>query len=171
MKKLYILVPVVLTLLFGGLYYQHRQTAKVAAAAAAQAAEKAAAEEAAKKAEAERQAREDADRRAAERLAEEKRKEDEKAAKWAAVGAQIETDTKTYRAQTEKNAVELKALESRLATLRSEVESARRANLDLALSVEAAQVRKRNAELEIQRLVEMLARKGSTTLGSVTLAP
>lgn len=171
MKKLYILVPVVLTILFGGLYYQHSQESEGADAAAAQAAEKTAAEEAAKKADAERQAREDADRRAAERLAEEKRKEDEKAAKWAAVGAQIEADTVTYRTQAAKNASEVKALEIRLGALRTEVETARRTSLDLALAVEAAQVRKRNAELEIQRLVEMLARKGGTTLGTVALAP
>lgn len=171
MKKLYIAVPLILTVLLGFAYQNHTRQAAVVAAEKAAVAEQLAAAEQAKKAEAERQAREDADRRAAERIAEEKRKEDEKSAKWAAVGAQIAADTETYRAQAARHADEIKARQERLAALRADLEKTRQANLDLDLAVEAARVQKRNAELEIQRLVEMVARKGGTTLGATVLAP
>ena len=171
MNKLYVIVPVVLTLLFGGVYYQHSQQAAVEAAEQAQAAQKAAEIETAKKAEAERQARADADKRAAERLAEEKRKEEEKAAKWAAASRQIADDTAGYVAQAALHEAEVKALEAKLATLRREKDALGQSAFDFAKEVEAARIQKRNAELEIQRLVEMVARKAGTTLGAVPATP
>jgi hypothetical protein len=171
MNKLYVLVPILLTLAFSGVFVVHQKDAEAnKVAVAAEAAQRAEAE-AAKKAEAERQAREDAERRTAERLAEEKRKEEEKRAKWEAAGQQIADDTATYLAQAEKNAAELKALEDKLASLRAEKDSAGQAAFDLAKQVEAARIAKRNAELEIQRLVEMTARRAGTTLGDVTATP
>lgn len=164
MKKLYVVVPVILTLAFGGLYYAHSIEAEKKAVALRLAAEKADAETAAKKAEAERQAREDADRRTAERLAEEKRKEEEKAAKWEAAGKQIAGETTTYQEQAAKTAAEIKTLEAKLIAVRQEKEAASRAVFERARDVEAARIKKRNAELEIQRLVEMVARKGGSTL-------
>ena len=171
MNKLYIIVPVVLCLLFGGVYYKHSVDAAAAAAEAAIVAKKAAEVEAAKKAEAERQAREDADKRAAERIAEEKRKEAEKAAKWAAQSQEIAADTATYLAQAAKNLEEAKTLEAKLTALRAEKDKLSQSAFDYDKEVETARIAKRNAELEIQRLVEMVARKGGTTLGSVTATP
>ena len=171
MNKLYFAVPIVLTVAFSGIYVVHQKGAAEKEAAAAIAATQAAEAEAAKKAEAERQAKADADKRAAERAAEEKRKEDEKAAKWAAAGKQIADDTAAFQAQAEKNLAEVKTLEARLATLRAEKDRASQAVFDAAKAVEAARIQKRAAELEIQRLVEMTARRAGTTLGSVTATP
>jgi hypothetical protein len=171
MNKLYVIVPLLLTLAFGGVYLVHRKEAAAKAEIARVEAARAAADEAAKKAEAERQAREDADRRAAERLAEEKRKEEEKRAKWEAVGKQIVDDTAAYQAQADKNAAEIKALETKLAALRAEKDQMSQTVFDAAKELEAARIAKRNAELEIQRLVEMTARKAGTTLGTVTATP
>lgn len=171
MNKLYIIVPVVLTFLFGGVYYQHTVQAAAEAAEAAIVAQKTAEVEAAKKAEAERQAREDADKRAAERIAEEKRKEAEKAAKWAAQSEEIAADTATYTAQAAKNLAEANTLETKLAALRAEKDKLSQSAFDFDKEVETARIAKRNAELEIQRLVEMVARKGGTTLGGVTATP
>lgn len=171
MNKLYIIAPLALTLAFSGIYVSHSKQAEEKAAVAKLEAEKSAAEALAKKQEAERQAREDAERRAAEREAEEKRKADEKAAKWAAQGQTIAADTAQYQAQAEKNAAELRELEAKLDALRAEKEQAIRTNFDFALEIEAARVAKRNAELEIQRLVEMTARKAGTTLGAVAATP
>ena len=169
--KLYFIVPLLLLVAFGGAYVTHTKNAASNAAAAA--AEEAKAIEAAKekKAEAERQAKADADKRSAERLAEEKRKEDEKRAKWEAAGKQIDEDTAAYRSQAEKNAGRIKDLEAKLAAVLAEKEKASQAAFDLAKEVEAARIRKRNAELEIQRLVEAVARKNGTTLGTVTATP
>ncbi len=171
MNKLYVIVPLILTLAFGGIYLSHRKDAAVKKAEAAQVAARAAEAEAAKKAEAERQAKADADKRAAERLAEEKRKEEEKAAKWAAAGKQIAADTAAYQTQAEKTLAEARALEAKLSALRAEKDRAAQAGFDAALAVEAARVQKRSAELEIQRLVEMTARKAGTTLGGVSATP
>lgn len=171
MNKLYIVVPLVLTLAFSGVYYLHSVEAKEKAVALRIANEKAEAEAAAKKAEAERQAREDADKRTAERLAEEKRKEEERTAKWEAASKQIADETADFLAQAAKTATEVKTLETRVAALRAEKDKATRLVFDRAGAVEAARVKKRNSELEIQRLVEMVARKGGTTLAPVGAIP
>ncbi|MCU0792160.1 MAG: hypothetical protein MUE42_04770 [Opitutaceae bacterium] len=171
MNKLYLIVPFVLLLAFGGVYYQHAQQAEAKAALAAQAAAEEAAAAAAQKAEAERQAREDADRRTAERLAEEKRKEDEKRAKWEATGRQIADSTAEFRAQTAKITAEIAALEAELKSLRERKEAANQAVFDQDLAIERARVARRTAELELQRLVEMAARRAGTTLGDATVFP
>ena len=171
MNKLYLVVPTVLLLVFGGFYYSHSIEAKEKKVAEIAAAEKATAEADAKKAEAERQAKADADKRTAERLAEEKRKEEEKAAKWAAAGKQIADETAAYRAQTLKSEAEIKTLETKLASLRAEKEKTTKAVFDSAGAVEAARIKKRNAELEIQRMVEMVARKGGATLAAGSVIP
>lgn len=171
MKKLYVAVPLALTLAFSGVYYLHSIEAKEKAALARAASEKADAEAAAKKAEAERQAREDAERRTAERLAEEKKKEEEKAAKWEAASRQIAEETAAYKEQAAKTATEITALEAKLAALRQEKDAAARLVFQRAGAVEAARIKKRNAELEIQRLVEMVARKGGATLAPAGAIP
>lgn len=171
MNKLYIIVPLVLTLAFGGIYFSHSKDAAAKAEIARVEAEKTAVEAAKVKAEAEAQARKDADERTAQRLAEEKKKEEEKAVKWAAQSKAIADDTATYLAQSEKNAVELKALDAKLVALRAEKDKAVQAGFDYDLEIEKARVAKRAAELEIQRLVEMTARKAGTTLGPVAATP
>jgi len=171
MNKLYLIIPAVLTLAFTGIYYVHAIDSKEKAIAKELATEQAAAAQIAEKAAAERQAREDADRRTAERLAEEKKREDDRRAKWVAAGQAILDDTATYTAQAEKNATELKALEERLTALRAEKDKAIQTAFDFDLEIEKARIAKRSAELEIQRLVEMTARRAGTSLGSVTATP
>jgi len=163
MNKINYIIPLVLTLAFTGLYYVHRVDAKEKAAQEQVVAEKIASETSLKKQEAERQATIDADRRTTERLAEDKRKEEEKRAKWQAVADAIAADTATYIAQAAKNEAEFNALTARLAAVRASKESASQANLDFEIELEKARISKRATELEIQRLVEMIARKGGTT--------
>ncbi len=170
MNKLYVLVPVLLLAAFGVVYVVHSRDAEAKAAQVAAEAGRVAAERAAEKAEAERQAREDAERRAAARLAEEARREREKIEKWEAASRQIADDTAGFVEQAKKHAAEAEALEARLSALRTERERASLAAFELAREVEAARIRKRNAELEIQRLVEMTARRAGTTLGGAAAA-
>lgn len=171
MNKFYVIVPLVLLLVFGGAYTAYRkEAAGKAAVAAAEAAREAEAEQA-RKTEAERQAKADADKRAADREAEEKRKEEEKAAKWDAAGRQIADETSGYQEQAGKTEAEVKALESRLAELRAEKEKASREAFDAALAIEAARIRKRGAELEIQRLVEMVARQNGVAPVEIAQTP
>jgi chromosome segregation ATPase len=163
MTRLYLIIPAILVALFGGFYWQHSRT--VAAEAEQRAAIVAAAKEAelTKKAEAEALARADAAQRAAARLADEQRAEAEKTARFEEEGRRIAADTATYQAQVAELKTQAAAQESQLANLR-----ARRAALNdetyiLARSVETARIEKRNAEFEVTRLTEMVARQATNT--------
>ena len=171
MNKLYLIVPILLTLAFSGLYSLHSKEAADKAEKVRIEAARVVAETEAKKQAAEKQAKEDSDRRTAERIAADKAKEEEKRAKWEAAGKAIADDTSTYVAQAVKNEAETKSLETKLAALRADKDKATQAAFDFELAIEQARVSKRTAELEIQRLVEAVARKGGTTLGSVTATP
>ncbi len=163
MNRFYLIVPLVLSLLFGGVYWQHRQHSAEAAKVKAEQVAKAKAEEDAKKSEAERKAREDAEKRTAARAAEEKKKEDDKQAKWVADGVKISDETSGYVAQTAAYTKEIATLEKELAAIRSAKELAGKEVFAQAREVELALIAKRNAELEIQRLTEMVARKAAGT--------
>ncbi len=171
MNKLYLIAPLLLTFAFSGLYTLHTKEADAKAEKARIEAARVVSETEAKKLAAEKQAKDDSDRRTAERIAEEKRKEEEKRNKWEAAGKAIADDTTAYQAQAVKNEAEIKTLEAKLAAFRAEKDKATQAAFDFEIEIEKARVAKRTAELEIQRLVEMVARKGGTTLGSVTATP
>ena len=170
MNKIYIIVPFVLTLAFGGIYLQHNKEAAAQEQQKIALQAKKEADEAAQKAEAERQAKADADKRELERQADEKKKEEEKRAKWDADSKRIADDTATFTATAAAHAATVKKLEAQLDSLRAEKDKAIQANFDFAHDVELTRIQKRTAELEIQRLVEMVARKGGTTSG-IALAP
>lgn len=161
MNRLYLTIPVILVVIFGGIYWQHSRTT------AAHAAEKAAAVtvaqqiEAGKKAEAERLARADADKRAAERLAEEQKKAAEKKARYEEDGRLLVADTARYTAKVTALTAELAAQEKHLVELRARRAALNTETFTLAKDVELARIAKRNAELEIQRLTEMVARQAA----------
>lgn len=163
MNRPYLLVPVILLALFGGVYWQHTRTAahETAVKAAAVAAAKEA--DAAKKAEAERKARADAEKRTAERLAEEARRDAEKRARTEEENLRIAADTAAYRTQIATLATETSTLEKQLAELRARREKLNTDAFALAKEVELARIAKRNAELEIQRLTDMVARQAANT--------
>jgi hypothetical protein len=163
MNKLYLIIPLVLTLAFSGIYVKHQGEAADRARQALAAKTKAEADAAAQKAEAERQAKADADKREATRIAEEKKKEDDKRAKWDADTQRIAADTTTYTQTAAEHAATVKKLEAELTALRAAKDAATQANFDQAREVEQARIERRTAELETQRLVEMLARKNTTS--------
>ena len=165
MNRFYLIVPLVLLSLFGGLYWQHSRTADAEARAKADATAQAKAVADAQKAETERKAREDADLRAAARLAEEKKKEDEKRAKWDADSVRITEETARYTALISTLAQEQTSLEKALADTRAQREKLAKENFETARAIELARIARRNAELEVQRMTEMVARKaGGTSL-------
>jgi hypothetical protein len=163
MNRLYLIVPVVLLVLFGAVYWQHSQSSAREAAQKAAATAEARQLEDAKKAEAERQAREDAEKRAATRRAEEEKKEAEKRARYEEESVRIAADTARFTARVKELSSEFAALEKRLAELRNRREALNRDGFTLAREVELARIAKRNAELEIQRLTEMVARQAGNT--------
>ncbi|AHF92372.1 hypothetical protein OPIT5_21080 [Opitutaceae bacterium TAV5] len=161
MNRFYLIAPLVLLLLFGGVFWQHNKTAAIEAAQ--KAAEVARADEAARvqKAEAERKAREDAEQRAAAREAEERGKEEERRARWEADSARIAEETARHAAQAADYTRQVAALEKQLAGLRSEKEKRNREAFAAAREVELLAIRKRNTELEVQRVTGIIARRAT----------
>lgn len=163
MNRLYLIIPALLLALFGGVYWQHARTAasqadeKAAAVAAAQVAELA------KKAEAEAKARADAETRSALRLAEEQKRDAEKRARYEEESRVIAADTTRYTALVSTRTAEFTALEKQLADLRARRAALNTETFSLARTVELARISQRNAELEIQRLTEMVARQAANT--------
>ncbi|RRJ96660.1 hypothetical protein Ga0100231_022970 [Opitutaceae bacterium TAV4] len=170
MNRYYLLVPIVLLLLFGGVFWRHNQTA--AHEAAQRAAEIARADEAARmqKTDTEQKAREDAAQRAAAREAEERQKEEARRVKWEADTARIAADTARHAAQAAENARQIAALEKQLADLRVEKETRNREAFAAAHEVESLSIKRRNAELEIQRVTQIVARRAAASRAIITPA-
>ena len=170
MKKwMYLIAPGIMLGLFLFVYFGHveKTHAKEKAKAEKIAMEKADAER--KKVAAETKAREDAKKRQDERDAEEKKKADEKAAKQAADDKKVKDQTNEYTAKANAAGKKVADLEKQLATMRSDKEKLIRETFDLAKAVELARIARRNAELEIQRMTEMVTRRASDS--SLTKPP
>ena len=173
MKKwMYIIFPSVMLAGFLVVYFSHKKQAEEKEARhIAEVAKKKTDDEEKKKA-AEAKAREDAKKRADERDAEEKKKEDEKAAKQAADDKKVRDATAEYTAKGQTAEKELKTAETELDRLRKEKDKTSRESFDLAKQVELARNARRNAELEIQRMTEMIARRASeSTLTRQPMVP
>jgi hypothetical protein len=162
MKKwIYLIIPGTMLAVFLVFYFAHekerteRETSRKAVMA------QKLAEEARIKAETEEQARKDAARKHAEREAEEKRKEDERQAKQAAADKQIRDETNAARAEADNFSKQAQELQAQLEQLRKDKDRMSREAFDLAKEVELAKVARRNAELEAQRMVEMIARRAA----------
>jgi hypothetical protein len=162
MKKwIYLALPLALTAAFVFVYLSHKDQAeaKERAHQAQVAKEKAAADE--KKKAAEAKAREDARKRQEERDADEKKKADEKAARQAADDKKVQDSIAEYTAKGNAAAKQVASLEIELDRLRKEKDALSRASFETAKNVELARVARRNAELEIQRMTEMVARRAT----------
>jgi uncharacterized membrane protein YgaE (UPF0421/DUF939 family) len=116
-----------------------------------------------KKKDAEAKAREDAKKRQDEREAEEKKKEDDKAAKQAADDKKVRDQTAEYTAKASAATKQLQAAEAELDRLRKEKDKTSRDTFDMAKQVELARIARRNAELEIQRMTEMVSQRAAAS--------
>ncbi len=170
MKKwLYLILPVVMTGVFLMFFFKHeKETVARETARGQEMAQKAAADKAVKDA-AEAKAKEsariaqlDRDRENAEREAARKAQQD-------AVDKEIKDKTDASLAEIARDTKRAKELELEIARLITDRERITREAFDLAKQVELAMVAKRNAELEEQRLTEMIARRA--TESSMTKLP
>lgn len=125
--------------------------------------------EADRKAAIEAKAREDAERRSAERAAADAKKEADKLAKWQAENRRIQEATDAANAKADKYSKEISALEIQLNTLRSNKEKLNREAFEFAKQVEQSRIEKRNAEMEIQRMTDMIAKRAADS--ALTRAP
>lgn len=170
MKKwMYLIFP---GLMLGGLFFLYvghvekaEQKAKDVAARVAK--ERTEAED--KKKAAESKAREDAKKRQDEREAEEKQKADEKAARQAADDKKVADQTAEYTAKADAAQKQVTNLEAELNRLRKEKDTTSRETFEMAKQVELARVARRNAELEVQRMTEMISRRAAES--SMTRPP
>ncbi len=150
-------------------YFGHREEAK--AAAAAHKAEIARGQ-AAEKAEKERVAliaQQDAERKAAERLAADLKRERDRLEKWQADGKKIQDATDGYMAESVQLSNQISNLQIELDALRQTKEKSTAELLEQSKQVERGLIAKRTAELEIQRMTEMIARKAADS--SMSRAP
>lgn len=166
---MYLIAPGLMLAGFFVLYFSHAEQLhkKEAAQKAKIEQERVEAEE--KKKVAETKAREDAKKRQEERDAEEKKKLDEKMARQAADDKKVRDQTAEYTAKANAAAKQVAALEIELDRLRKEKDKTSREAFDLAKQVELARIARRNAELEIQRMTEMVSRRAAES--SMTKPP
>lgn len=172
MKKIlvtYLLVPGIMFAIFiffylGAVKEMDKKAADKAAKVAAEA--KADAD---RKAEIERKAVEDAEKRQKERDAADAKKAQEKEEAYQKVMTQLKTETDDYNAQADKLAKEAADLEISISQTRTNKEKLNRETFDLAKEVELAKINRRNAEIEIQRMVEVAGKKVADS--SVAIAP
>lgn len=170
MKKwIYLIIPGILLGLFLIVWFGHQKERQEREAKRAAVLAKKMAEEKAAKEDSERRAREDAAKKQAEREAEAKAKEEERRAKQAAIDKQIKDETEAARKEADKFHKELMALEIEIDRLRKQRDGLTREAFELAKQVEMAKVARRNAELESQRMVEMIARRAADS--SLTRPP
>ncbi|MDI1250458.1 MAG: hypothetical protein PSV13_16465 [Lacunisphaera sp.] len=159
MNKSYIIVPVVLLAVFGFLYRGALQEMdakqKALAAQAAQVEET----EAKRKKEVEDKANADAQKRQEQRAAEDLAKAEKKQREYDDVMKKLKDETSDYTVQSAKFAKEAADLEQQITQTRNEREKLNREALELSKQVELAKINRRNAELEIQRTMEMVAVK------------
>lgn len=164
---LYIIAPLVLLLVFlftpGSGYFaaQKKIAAKVAALEAKQEEERAEADR--KRKEIEAKAAEDARDRQAKRDAEERARIEKREREYQDVIDKLNKDITEFSSEADKFAKEAADLDIELAKLRARKEQAAREAFELAKQVELAKINRRNAEIDIQRMVEMVAQRLSSS--------
>lgn len=170
MKKwMYLLFPGIMLVGFIFVYMSHVEEAHQKAEVVKQRVEKEKSDAEAKKKAAEAKAREDAQKRQEEREAEERKKQEEKEAKQAADDKKVRDQTAEYAAKGESAQKQVLALEAELDRLRKERDKTSRDSFDIAKRIELARIARRNAELEIQRMTEMVSRRAADS--SLTRPP
>jgi hypothetical protein len=118
---------------------------------------------------AEAKAHEDAEKRNAERIADEARVAKEKQDKYDAEMARIKSDTDASNASAEKFAKQASDLAIELDDLYKQKESLTRENFEYLKKVQLAEVNRHDAEMDIQRMVDMIADRADKS--SMTVMP
>lgn len=159
----YIVIPGIMLAVFVFFYLGAVEEMNTKAKAAAEAKAIADKEEADRKADIEKKATEDALKRQRDREAEEAAKAKKKEDEYQGVMTQLRNETTDYNAQADKLAKEVGDLEISISQARSNKEKLNRETFDLAKQVELDKIARRNAEIEIQRMVERTGMKVADT--------
>jgi len=159
MNKSYLIVPAILLAVFGFLYTSALKEMDAKAAAQQEAANVRRAAEKKHKDEIEAKATADAKKRQDEREAADRAKEEKKIREYEDIMKSLRDETTKYATEAEKLGKEAADLEVQISQLRTDKEKLNHETFDLAKAVEQSKINWRNAELEIQRLIEMVSRK------------
>ena len=160
MNKFYVILPAILLIVFG-VYYTNVAKPEMAAAVAAKEkriADEKAAEEAHHK-EIEAKAQEDARKAQEERDQKERARQEKAQREKEEQDRKIQEETAKYENEAAKFTKDIAAMQADIANLRSKREAMNREVLDLAKKVELTKIQRRDAELEIQRMYDMVAQK------------
>lgn len=173
MKKwIYVIFPVLMLGAFLIVYKTHDEEAKAREARHLKEQQDQIAEVARKKKEAEVIAAADTQKRQKEREEEEAKKTAERVAKQAAIDKRVADDTAAAKSDADKYAKQAADLEIQLDALRKEKDQLNRADFELAKKVETAKVAKRNAELQEQHVMQMIAQRAdASTLAAMPPPP
>jgi preprotein translocase subunit SecF len=162
MKKwIYFVVPAIGLVAFLFIYFSHVEEAKKLDAQHQTDLAKQAADDAAKKKDLEDRARADADRLAAQRAAEEAKKVADRVAEQAAEDKKVSDATDKALTEGDQSTKQIAQRETELAALRAAKDKANRELLEISKQLELSRIARRTAELEVQRMTEMIARKAS----------
>ena len=169
MNKSYLIVPAILLAIFGFVYNgalkemaqkEVDRIAKIDAAAKA---------DADRKTEIEKKSQAEARERQIKREADDAAKAAKKEKDYQDAMTKLKDEADDYTGQTAKLTKEAADLEAGILQTRNDKERLTREGLELAKQVELAKINRRNAELEIQRMIDMVAKKLNDS--SIAVAP
>ncbi len=170
MNKFYFILPVFLLIAFGVYYTQIAQPEMKAAALAEQKrVEQVAKAEEERRLEIERKAGEDARRIQAEREAKTRAQQEKARAEKEAQDRAIREETAKFENEAARLTQQIADLEREITALRDRREKTNQESFDLAKQVELAKIDRRTAEMDLQRMYEMVAQK--VTESSLTRMP
>jgi hypothetical protein len=158
MKKwMYVIIPAVMLGLFIAVYIPHIHAAQELDAQRKAKAAQLAAEDAAKKAAIAERSKADAREHAAAALREEEKKAADREAKYQNVMAKIKADTEKYTREADVASKKIADLQIELEALHRTKETETRNAFEIDKRVELANVQKENADMEVARIVQMIA--------------
>jgi chromosome segregation ATPase len=169
MKKwMYVIFPTLGLAIFLALYFPAKQASEDRVRREADEVARLKAVDDAHKKELEDKARADSDRRSAENARDLAAKAAEREAKRVAEMQGIQAQTDASNREIDRLTKEADALQAKLEALQKQKEVLTREDFDLAKQVELARVNQGNADLEIQRMVDMIAsRAGQSAMANV----
>lgn len=171
MNKFYLITPIVLLTVF--VIFQRGAKSEIeqhkAQQEATAKAEKAAEE--ARRLEIEKKASAEAADRQAKRDAEEEAKRKKREQDYLDAMAKLASDTAAIQTDSDKYTKEINKLEIDLLNARSQRDKTSKEAFDLSKEVEMAKVSRRSAELEIQRLIDMVGSKATSSPLAVIPTP
>jgi uncharacterized coiled-coil DUF342 family protein len=170
MTKFYVILPAICLIVFG-VYYTKVAKPEIAAAEAAKRKvidDQIAADEAHRK-EIEAKAQEDARKAQEARELKDKEKQEKAQREKEEQDKKIQDETAKFENESAALTKQITGLEKQIADLRSKREATNHEVLELSKKVEMTKIDRRNAELEIQRMYDMVAQKVADS--ALTKAP